>query len=179
MSQACGVRPPAKRAGTGDATASLRMAVIALPPSQPGTAAAAVSGETSPAQAARSTAATSHQSARACRGLGQPCVLYVPPLSCRSRSAGQGWKDKSHQQHAGHQFIPLAVARGHELVEAAVRRVPRGDAADDYAIDYEIVDDRPSLRARKDALIHEVSRQEHALLVASMPPGKRRLDGFA
>jgi hypothetical protein len=77
-----------------------------------------------------------------------------------------------------HATIGEPAPREHELVEAAVRRVPRGDAADDYAIDYEIVDDRPSLRARKDALIHEVSRQEHALLVASMPPGKRRLDGL-
>jgi hypothetical protein len=112
-----------------------------------------------------------------------------------------------------HARVGEPAPREHELVEAAVRRVPRGlgdivrspvagedsadfaarsatpaqapgdramqdNAADDYAIDYEIVDDRPSLRARKDALIHEVSREEHALLVASMPPGKRRLDGL-
>jgi len=89
-----------------------------------------------------------------------------------------------------HATIGEPAPSEHELVEAAVRRVPRGlsgivrspsaaeSPADDYAIDYEIVDDRPSLRARKDALIHEVSRQEHALLVASMPPGKRRLDGL-
>lgn len=79
-----------------------------------------------------------------------------------------------------HATIGEPAPREHELVEAAVRRVPRGlsGAADDYAIDYEIVDDRPSLRARKDALIHEVTVQEHALLVISMPPGKRRLDGL-
>ena len=89
-----------------------------------------------------------------------------------------------------HATIGEPAPREHELFEAAVRRVPRclsgiapspsatASAADDYAIDYEIVDDRPSLRSRKDALIHEVNRQEHALLVASMPPGKRRLDGL-
>jgi len=144
----------------------------------------------------------------------------------RSRSAGHEQKYQSHQKHAGHQVIPLAVAhsvnrkiimtaqiplsqigdadefkkrvaafrqakldhharigepapREHELVEACVKRVPRGEAPDDYVVeDYAIVDDRPSLRARKDALIHEVSREEHALMVASMPPGKRRLDGL-
>ncbi len=48
--------------------------------------------------------------------------------------------------------------------------------ADDYEIvDYVIVDDRPGLRARKDALIHQVIEQERALMAASMPPGKRRL----
>lgn len=48
--------------------------------------------------------------------------------------------------------------------------------ADDYAtLAYEIVDDRPSLRARKDALIHQVAEQERALMVGSMAPGKRRL----
>jgi hypothetical protein len=112
-----------------------------------------------------------------------------------------------------HATVGEPAPREHELVEAAVRRVPRGlsgiarssaagegaadfaarsaatdqgpgdramqeNAADDYAIDYEIVDDRPSLRARKDALIHEVTLKEHALLTASMPPGKRRLDGL-
>ncbi len=51
--------------------------------------------------------------------------------------------------------------------------------ADDYEIvDYEIVDDRPSLRARKDALIHQISEQERALMIASMAPGKRRLAGL-
>jgi hypothetical protein len=92
-----------------------------------------------------------------------------------------------------HTTLGVPAPREDELVEAAVRRVPRGlsglarppdgatkpvqdNAADDYAIDYEIVDDRPSLRSRKDALIQEVGRQEHALMVASMPPGKRRLD---
>lgn len=77
-----------------------------------------------------------------------------------------------------HATLVEPAPREHELVEAAVRRVPRGDAADDYAIDYEIVDDRPGLRARKDALIHDVAQQEHAFLVASMPPGKRRLEGL-
>lgn len=112
-----------------------------------------------------------------------------------------------------HARIGEPAPREHELVEAAVRRVPRGlsgitrspaagegstdfaarsaapahapgdramqdNAADDYAIDYQIVDDRPSLRTRKDALIHDVSAHEHALLVASMPPGKRRLDAL-
>lgn len=77
-----------------------------------------------------------------------------------------------------HATVGDPAPRDDELVEAAIRRLRRGDAADDYAIDYEIVDDRPTLRARKDTLIHEVSRQEHALLVASMPPGKRRLDGL-
>lgn len=77
-----------------------------------------------------------------------------------------------------HAVVGEPAPREHEFVEAAVRRVPRADAPDDYAIDYEIVDDRPSLRARKDALIHEVTREEHALLVTSMPPGKRRLDGL-
>lgn len=77
-----------------------------------------------------------------------------------------------------HASVGEPAPREHELVEAAVRRVPRGDAPDDYVIDCEIVDDRPGLRARKDALIHEVTQQEHALLVASMPPGKRRLEGL-
>jgi hypothetical protein len=77
-----------------------------------------------------------------------------------------------------HATVGEPAPREHELVEATIRRVPRGDAADDYAIDYEIVDDRPSLRARKDALIHDVTQQEHALLMASMPSGKRRLDGL-
>lgn len=77
-----------------------------------------------------------------------------------------------------HATVGEPAPRDDDLVEAALRRVARGDAADDYAIDYEIVDDRPSLRMRKDALMHEVTRQEHALLLASMPPGKRRLDGL-
>jgi hypothetical protein len=52
-------------------------------------------------------------------------------------------------------------------------------AADDYEIvDYEIIDDRPSLRARKDGLIHQISEQERALMIASMAPGKRRLAGL-
>jgi hypothetical protein len=78
-----------------------------------------------------------------------------------------------------HATVGEPAPREDELVEAAVRRVPRGLAlADDYIVDYEIVDDRPSLRARKDALINEVTREEHALLTASMPPGKRRLDAL-
>lgn len=54
-----------------------------------------------------------------------------------------------------HKTTGEAAPREHELVEACVKRVPRGEAPDDYVIaDYEIVDDRPSLRSRKDALIH-------------------------
>jgi hypothetical protein len=111
-----------------------------------------------------------------------------------------------------HNTVAEPAPREHELVEACVRRVPRGplsisppqageraasgaasknppplagqdregaSEADTYEIvPYEIVDDRPSLRARKDALIHQVSEQERALMIASMPPGKRRLAGL-
>ena len=78
-----------------------------------------------------------------------------------------------------HATIGEPAPREHELVEAAVRRVPKGDAADDYEIvPYEFVDDRPSLRSRKDVLLHQVGEIERALMEASMPPGKRRLDGL-
>ena len=82
----------------------------------------------------------------------------------RSPAAGEGSAN----------FAARSAAPAHALDDRAMQE----NAADDYAIDYEIVDDRPSLRARKDALIHEVTQQEHALLAASMPPGKRRLDGL-
>lgn len=86
--------------------------------------------------------------------------------------------------------VGVPAPREDDLVEACVIRVPFGRrefvnqplppvtpaAADDYMIaDYEIVDDRPSLRSRKDALIHQVGAQEAALMEASLPPGKRRL----
>jgi hypothetical protein len=88
-----------------------------------------------------------------------------------------------------HKTAGEPAPREHELVEACVVRVPFGRRefidqplppvgapADDYEIvDYEIIDDRPSLRSRKDALIHQVSAQESALMEASLPPGKRRL----
>jgi hypothetical protein len=91
-----------------------------------------------------------------------------------------------------HKTLDVPAPQEHHLVEAVVRRVPRahgdpatavgGDGAgapDDYVIDdYEIVDDRPSLRARKDALIHEVAEQERELMIAAMAPGKRRLAGL-
>ena len=78
-----------------------------------------------------------------------------------------------------HATVGEPAPREHDLVEACVKRVPRSEVPDNYEIvPYEVVDDRLSLRARKDALIHDVSREEHALLVASMPPGKRRLDGL-
>ncbi len=88
--------------------------------------------------------------------------------------------------------IDVPAPQEHHVVEAVVRRVPHphGDPAagegsegaggpDDYVIDdYEIVDDRPSLRARKDALIHQVAEAERELMVAAMAPGKRRLAGL-
>jgi hypothetical protein len=78
-----------------------------------------------------------------------------------------------------HKTVGEPAPQEHHLIEACVRRVPRGEAPDDYVIDdYEIVDDRPSLRSRKDALIHQVAEQERALMMASMPPGKRRLAGL-
>jgi hypothetical protein len=84
-----------------------------------------------------------------------------------------------------HKTVGEPAPQEHHLVEAIVRRVnpspSRGgeEQADDYVIDdYEIVDDRPSLRSRKDALIHQVAEQERALMMASMPPGKRRLAGL-
>jgi hypothetical protein len=99
-----------------------------------------------------------------------------------------------------HKTLDVPAPQEHHLVEAVVRRVPRphpnpvpqaGDGvarsaggegqcdADGYEIiDYEIVDDRPSLRARKDALIHQVAEQERELMIAAMAPGKRRLAGL-
>jgi hypothetical protein len=111
-----------------------------------------------------------------------------------------------------HKTVDVPAPREHELVEACVRRVPRGplsisppqagergasvaalnnppplagegregaSEADDYeVVDYEIIDDRQSLRARKDALIAQLSDQERALMTASMAPGKRRLAGL-
>lgn len=86
--------------------------------------------------------------------------------------------------------IDVPAPQEHHLVEAVVRRVPHphggpggggegATAPDDYVIDdYEIVDDRPSLRARKDALIHQVAEAERALMIAAMAPGKRRLAGL-
>lgn len=93
--------------------------------------------------------------------------------------------------------VDVPAPQEHHLVEAVVRRVPRyqetaaRDQADplipdarslmpdDYEIvPYEIVDDRPSLRARKDALIHQVAEQERELMIAAMAPGKRRLAGL-
>ncbi len=75
--------------------------------------------------------------------------------------------------------IDVPAPQEHHLVEAVVRRVPQRNAPDDYAIDdYEIVDDGPSLRARKDALIHQVAEAERELMIAAMAPGKRRLAGL-
>jgi hypothetical protein len=92
-----------------------------------------------------------------------------------------------HQKTLG-----VPAPQEHHLVEAVVRRVPHrnGDpamaagaeatsGADDYVIDdYEIVDDRPSLRERKDALIHQVAERERELMIAAMAPGRRRLAGL-
>jgi hypothetical protein len=92
--------------------------------------------------------------------------------------------------------VDVPAPQEHHLVEAAVRRLSRyqetgsGDQADllipdtrylmpdEYVIDYEIIDDRPSLRARKNALIAQISEQERALMEASMAPGRRRLAGL-
>jgi len=72
-----------------------------------------------------------------------------------------------------------AAPREHDLVEQCVRRVAREDGPDYFEVlPFDIVDDRPSLRSRKDALIHQVSAQEAALMEASLPPGKRRFDGL-
>lgn len=75
--------------------------------------------------------------------------------------------------------LDVPAPQEHHLVEAVVRRMPRSNAPDDYVIDdYEIVDDRPSLRARKDGLIHQVAEAERELMIAAMAPGKRRLAGL-
>lgn len=70
------------------------------------------------------------------------------------------------EKHMGH---PRPME--HELVEAAVN--------ENDEMDYEIVDDGPTpdqvLRGRKDDLLAEVARAEHAALETIAPAGKRRL----
>lgn len=76
-----------------------------------------------------------------------------------------------------HNTVEIPAPAEHHLVEQSVSRVPRKGEPDNYVADYEIVDDSPkkTLRQRKDDLIHNISLQEHELMVAQLAPGKRRL----
>jgi hypothetical protein len=78
---------------------------------------------------------------------------------------------------AHHQTLGEPAPIEHPLIEACVRRIPRGKEADDWVLDYEIVDDPKTvltLRQQKDALIAEVIKTEAELMNVSLPPGKRR-----
>lgn len=72
-------------------------------------------------------------------------------------------------------FAGVARPTHHLLVEACVRRVPQEGGPDDFVTDYELVDDLPKLRAKKDTLIGQIVEQEVAGLAEISPPGKRRL----
>lgn len=78
-----------------------------------------------------------------------------------------------HAKLAHHQTVDEPAPTEHHLIEACVRRVPRGDEPDDYVVDYEIV--RPTLEERKAELAATVQAAETAALHAALSPAKRRL----
>jgi hypothetical protein len=84
---------------------------------------------------------------------------------------------KHHQSTDGE---PAPSAR-HQMVEAAVKRVPGSidpPRPDDFVADYEIVDDtppQPSLDQRKAVLVAALGTAANAAIAAVIPPLKRRL----
>jgi hypothetical protein len=63
------------------------------------------------------------------------------PAAFQARVAAFRQARLDHHKTAGE-----PAPRAHDLVEACVRRVPRGDAPDDYElVDYEVADDRSLL----------------------------------
>jgi len=117
--------------------------------------------------------------------------LQIPLSQVGDADAFKKRVEAFRQAKIDHQkTVDVPAPQEHHLVEAVVRRVPHpspqpgegrepASVPDDYVIeDYEIVDDRPSLRARKDALIHQVAEAERELMIAAMAPGKRRLAGL-
>ncbi len=109
--------------------------------------------------------------------LVEACVRRVPSPknSLPLKGGGSGWGSRAADIMGPAASLP---ARAPHL-SSPFQGEEAHAGADDYEIvDYEIIDDRPSLRVRKDALIHQISEQERALMTASMAPGKRRLAGL-
>jgi hypothetical protein len=85
---------------------------------------------------------------------------------------------KKHHQTTEGQPAPGAP---HQMVEAAVKRVPGSidpPRADEFVADYEIVDDTPpapSLDQRKSALAMDVQQQAQVAIDKIRPPLKARL----
>ena len=99
----------------------------------------------------------------------------------QSQLAGLGFDlveaiEAFRQAKLAHRFtegVPAPTAPA--IVEDCIRRVQVDGKPDDYVADYEIVDDTPPLRARKDMLIAQVTRREAERLAEIVPLGKRRL----
>jgi hypothetical protein len=77
---------------------------------------------------------------------------------------------------AHHKTVGVPAPVEHPLIEAALRRVARAGAPDDYVVDYAIAE--PTLAEQKQALGRQVDIDEAAALDAAMTPGKRRLLGM-
>lgn len=122
----------------------------------------------------------------------------MPHTILRSVLAQRGWTltgfnnaVDSHilelETHASHQTLvtagkaePYPPPDPHPDVDKAVRRVESADGATKFVSDYDVVDDSAveqerALRARKTALLTEVSQHEQVAIVAVLPPGKHRL----
>jgi len=74
---------------------------------------------------------------------------------------------------AHHQTVNEPAPTEHDLIEACVRRVPRGEEPYDYVADYEIV--QPTLDERKQEQAATVHAAEAAALYAKLSLAKRRL----
>lgn len=80
--------------------------------------------------------------------------------------------------------VPAVPARpgvprpqAHPLIEGCIKRLPGdGKSPDNFIADYVILDDSPTLRQRKDALLGKIGGQEKEKRDAIWPPGKQRAD---
>jgi hypothetical protein len=88
--------------------------------------------------------------------------------------------EKFRQAKLAHRFTGDIAPSAPAIIEHAVRRIPRDGEADDFAADYEVIDDVPvpTLAERKAVLLGKIRIAEAAAMARIISPGRERLMGF-